>query len=100
MEKSLAERVKALCADKGIALKDLAERMGIKPESLSRALYGNPRLSTLNRVAEALEVAVTDLFGGGTSNNPSPSDFMAMVIRDGKGYCFHNEQRLRDWLEE
>ena len=42
MEYNLSNRVKELCRQRGIQLKDLAKEMGIAPESLSRAINGNP----------------------------------------------------------
>jgi DNA-binding phage protein len=45
-----------------MTLKDLAEKIGIARESLTRALDGNPTLSTIQGIATALEVNITDLF--------------------------------------
>lgn len=56
MSKILANRVKEICADKGIQLKELAAIMDVKPESLSRTLNGNPQLSSLENIAKALNV--------------------------------------------
>lgn len=100
MDKTLSSRVKKLCSERGITLKQLAEKMGIKPESLSRALNGNPQLSTLENITKTLEVDVSDLFNSRTPNIPSSSNFMAMIVRDGKGYYFHNEQELWNWLDD
>lgn len=57
-------RVKDICKIKGITLKQLAERMGVPPESLSRAISdkGNPTHSTMQQIASALEVEVPELF--------------------------------------
>lgn len=68
MSKELASRVKEICADKGIQLKDLASIMNVKPESLSRTLNGNPQLSSLENIAKALNVGVADLFADKTEN--------------------------------
>lgn len=56
-------RVKEICHEKGITLKQLAEKMGIPPESLSRAISdkGNPTLSTMRNIAEALGVPIAEL---------------------------------------
>ena len=77
--KTLSNRVKELCTEQGITLKELSEKMGIKPESLSRALNGNPQLSTLENIAKALGVGVVD---------------------DGKTYLFHSKSGLKDWLNQ
>lgn len=55
-------RVKDICKAKGISITELAGQMGIKQESLSRAINGNPTIETLEKIAAALEVEVGDLF--------------------------------------
>lgn len=98
MEKSLSSRVKELCSERGITLKVLSEKMDIKPESLSRALNGNPQLSTLENIATALEVGVAELLTSRRSNEPLTSEFTALVVDDGKTYLFHSKSGLKDWL--
>lgn len=57
-------QVKNICKQQGITLKELAERMEVSPESVTRMLSdnGNPTLSTLSSVAKALNVEVYELF--------------------------------------
>lgn len=55
-------RVKEVCKEKGITITQLAEILGIKQESLSRAINGNPTLDTLQKIANALNVPVSALF--------------------------------------
>lgn len=62
MEYNLSSRVKELCRQRGIQLKDLAQKMGIAPESLSRAINGNPQLSTITSIADNLGVSISELF--------------------------------------
>jgi len=68
-------RVKDICKIKGITLKQLAEKMGVPPESLSRAISdkGNPTRSTMQQIATSLGVEVSELFekpSTGTINCP------------------------------
>lgn len=63
MEINLSQRVKEICREKGITMKELAEKMKIAPESLSRAINGNPQLSTIGNIADALDVPLEYLFG-------------------------------------
>lgn len=98
MAKELSQRVKELCSERCIQLKDLAERMNVKPESLSRAINGNPHLSTLENIANALKVGVAELLNSGRSHEPLASDFTAMVVKDGATYLFHSESDLKNWL--
>ncbi len=62
MSDNISHKVKELCGERGITIKQLAEKMQIAPESLSRAIHNNPQLSTIRKIAEALGVSVTDLF--------------------------------------
>ena len=54
MEKILAENVKRICKAQGKQMKDLAGEMGVDPASLTRAIYGNARLDTIEKIALAL----------------------------------------------
>ena len=54
--------VKEICKKKGLTIQDLADKMEMKRESLSRAINGNPTLETLEKIASALEVDITELF--------------------------------------
>ena len=67
--------VKEVCKEKGLTIQDLADKMEMKRESLSRAINGNPTLETLEKIASALEVDITELFA------PSSSDGIIGVIR-------------------
>ena len=55
-------RVKEICKEKGITIQELADNMEMKRESLSRAINGNPTLETLEKIATALGVNITELF--------------------------------------
>lgn len=57
-------KVKAICKRQGITLKELAEKMDVTPEVVSRMLSesGNPTLSSLKAIAKALNVEVYELF--------------------------------------
>ena len=54
--------VKEICKKKCLTIQDLADKMEMKRESLSRAIIGNPTLETLEKIASALEVDITELF--------------------------------------
>ena len=62
MKVNLSTTVKELCRIQGITLKELAQRIGIAPESLSRTLNGNPQLSTIEAIASNLDVNISELF--------------------------------------
>lgn len=102
MSKELASRVKEICADKGIQLKELASIMGVKPESLSRTLNGNPQLSSLENIAKALNVGVADLFADKTDNcvissSTTPNSLTSIIVYKDKTYIADN---LNDLLNQ
>ena len=78
MNENISHKVKELCRDKGITIKELAEKMKIAPESLSRAINGNPQLSTIRKIAKALDVSVTDLF------DRNEDELLAIIVCAGK----------------
>ena len=57
-------RVKSICKQQGITLRQLAERMDVSPEVVTRMLSdsGNPTLSSLENIAKALGIEVFELF--------------------------------------
>lgn len=61
-EKVMALRIKELCREKHITMKEIAEKLGINPITLSQSLSGNPTLSRLTEVADILGVDVSELF--------------------------------------
>ena len=95
MSKILANRVKEICADKGIQLQELAAIMAVKPDSLSRTLNGNPQLSSLENIAKALNVGVADLFADKTENcvitsSTTPNTLNSIIVYKDKTYIANN----------
>ena len=48
--------------EKRLSKTDVAKRMALSRESLYRILSGNPTLDNLNKLADALEVPISELF--------------------------------------
>ena len=67
-------RIKEILKEKGQTQKDLAQRMGVAEISLSRSINGNPNLETLQKIADALEVDISELFA------PKESDAITCPI--------------------
>lgn len=55
-------RVKAIIKDKQLTLNDLAQKLGVSRQALYLQINNNPRISTLQRIADALGVPVGQLF--------------------------------------
>ena len=93
MEKVLAENVKRLCKEQKKQLKDLAAEMGVDPASLNRAMYGNARLDTIEKMATALGVSIKSLF------DPIDDDTVEGYIKiKGKIYQFNSREELNKLL--
>lgn len=93
MSKILADNVRRLCKEQGKQMKDLASDMGIDPASLTRALNGNARLDTIQKIATALGVSMKSLF--------EPLDDVEGFIRiRSKVYQFNSKIELNAILEE
>lgn len=60
-------RVKEVCKDKGVTLAEIANKIGVAQASLSKMLGGNPTIGTLEKIATALNVPITELFSTGTN---------------------------------
>ncbi len=61
-------RILELCKERGITQKDLAAQIGMTPVGIAKAAAGNPTVDTLEKIATALGVPVTELFV------PTPTD--------------------------
>ena len=93
MGKILAENVRRICKEQGKQMKDLASDMGIDPASLTRALNGNCRLDTMQKIATALGVSLKSLF--------EPLDDIEGFIRvQGKVYQFNSREELNKLLNK
>lgn len=91
MAKIIADNVRRLCKERGKQMKDLAADMGIDPASLTRALNGNARLDTMEKIANALGVSMKSLF--------EPLDDVEGFIRiKGKVYQFNSRCELERLL--
>lgn len=55
-------RIKEVIKEKGSSIQELADRIGINRVTLSNSINGNPTVETLNKIADALCVPVTELF--------------------------------------
>lgn len=84
-------RVKEICKAKGITQKQLAEQMGIAEISLSRSINTNPTLSTLENIAKALGIEVTELFS-------EKGIFTALIDNGGTLYRFDSVEALKGFI--
>lgn len=62
-------RILEICKQAGITQKELAERIGLSAVGLSKAINGNPTKDTLEKIASAVNVRITELFEEPTNIN-------------------------------
>jgi len=93
MSKIIADNVRRICKERGKQMKDLAADMGIDPASLTRALNGNARLDTIEKIANALGVSMKSMF--------EPLDDVEGYIRiKGKVYQFNSRIELNEIMKK
>lgn len=64
-------RIKEVCKEKGVKVMDLSTMIGVSQTNTSNIINGkvNPSLETLEKIASALNVRITELFEEPTSIN-------------------------------
>jgi transcriptional regulator with XRE-family HTH domain len=64
----IKSKVKAILQNKNMTQIDLAAKLKVQPETLSRTINGNPTLKSLTDIAKALDIEVVELF---SKNQPT-----------------------------
>jgi transcriptional regulator with XRE-family HTH domain len=96
MENNISKAVRFQCRKQGITMRQLADKMQIAPESLSRAINGNPTLSTIQSIAQNLNVEVSSLF----QTQLAQTDLTAIVVWRGKTLVTDNVDSLIDFASD
>ena len=81
-------RIKEIIKEKNMTINSLAEKMGINRVNLSSSINGNPTFETLQKIASALNVAVSSLI-------EVESELYGIVQFKGKTYKIDSEQSLQ-----
>jgi transcriptional regulator with XRE-family HTH domain len=55
-------RIKEVIKEKGLTVKEVANKLGMSSPSLSDAINGNPTVEKVERIANAIGVPVSELF--------------------------------------
>lgn len=55
-------RIKEILKEKRLTQVELAHKLGVTPVGLNKMINGNPTIDTMQRIADALNVEVRDLF--------------------------------------
>ena len=88
-------RIKDICKQKGLLQKELAEKVGVTDIALRASLKGNPTVSTLEKVANALNVEVWELF----TESPGESEISGFIKAKGTIYEIKSRQDIENLLK-
>lgn len=91
----MALRIKEICKEKSITMKEIAERIGINPITLTQSLNGNPTLSRLQEVADILGVDVSELF-----EQPIKESIYGCLWVNGKPVVVNRKEEIQALLKE
>lgn len=58
---NIEQNLREICRRKGLRLSDVADRVGAGQSNLINSVKGNPKLSTLQDIADALNISVSEL---------------------------------------
>ena len=88
-------RIKDICKQKGLLQKELAEKVGVTDIALRASLKGNPTVGTLEKVANALNVEVWELF----TESPGESEISCFIKAKGVIYEIKSRQDIENLLK-
>jgi predicted transcriptional regulator len=61
LQKIYSMNIKAVISRKGFTMQQVADKLGISQQAVSQAVNGNPSLSRLKDIADAIGVTVSEL---------------------------------------
>ena len=91
MENLLSANVRRICKEHKLTMKELARLMGVDPAALNRALGGNCRYDTMQKMANALGVSLKSLF-------EPLNDVEGFIRAGGQVYQFNSRAELEQIL--
>lgn len=92
-------RVKEILKERGMKMYELADKLDIAPESLTRALQRNPQYTTLRAIADTLGLSVRDLFRGGDSQ-VSNNEMRGCIFYNGEMHTFNSREEIEKFLTD
>lgn len=87
-------RIKEVCKEKGVKVMDLSTMIGVSQTNTSNIINGkvNPSLETLEKIASALNVRITELF-------EEPTNINGYIELDGTIYKVTSKDDLKKLAE-
>lgn len=91
-------RVKEIIKNKGLTMQEFADNLGITRDTLTRNINGNPTLETLEKIAKALDVDITELFA--VSRNSQVNGYLEINNQLYKINSITDIEKLLDEIKE
>lgn len=88
-------RVKEIAKSKNISLEQLAATLKINRVTLSRNINGNPTVETLSKIANVLDVEISELFSSAKDN----TKLHGFVEYQNEVYRINSKKDLEDLLD-
>lgn len=89
-------RIKNILREKKISISELAEKIEVKRESLSRIVNGaSTSVETLDKISKVLNVSITDLF-----ESDSPNELTALIDHHGQLYRANSIEELEEIIQK
>lgn len=89
-------RIKNILREKKISISELAEKIEVKRESLSRIVNGaSTSVETLDKISKELNVSITDLF-----ESNSPNEITALIDHNGQLYRANSIEELEEIIQK
>lgn len=86
--------IKEIIKEKGLTINEVAERLNVSRQALSKQLNGNLMVDTLERIAKAIGCNVSDFFAD------ESKDFCAFVKSGTEHYHADNIEELKGIITE
>jgi len=100
----ISNRIRELVKEKGLTLKELAEKIGYTDPGFRQSLYKNDfKISTLQKIADALSVNIFELFGDlyytREYEDVLKSEIRNVFIKEEDRYYNKCDSRLRKYID-
>lgn len=86
----VSDRIKKIIKEKKTTSKEVAEKLNMTSVNFSKVINGNPTLSSLKAIADAIGCEVDDFF--------EPSKKIQLIIND-QLHIFYSSEELKTFLD-
>lgn len=91
-------RIKEILKEKGVGVTELADRLNVSRQALSKQIQGKMLIETANKIALALDVPLWQLFA--SPEDVKGDDFIAVIRTNGQTHTFTSDADLFDFVDE